>query len=99
MKATAPRLGLAMPSAWPPLTPHLITPLLFSGPLYAMYLAGTLPFMSNWSYELDVSYKFFTWQGIRNYIMVNRSYSSWLALLTLLPLLLSTGANHRRACI
>ena len=30
-----------------------------------MYLAGTLPFMSNWPYELDVSYKFFTWQGIR----------------------------------
>ena len=56
-----------------------------------MYLAGTLPFMSNWSYELDVSYKFFTWQGIRNYIMVNRSYS-WLALLALLTVVV----EHRR---
>ena len=99
MKATAPRLGLSMHPAWLPLTPHLITPLLFSGPLYAMYLAGTLPFMSNWSYELDVSYKFFTWQGIRNYIMVNRSHSPRLTLLTLLLSLLSTGANHRRTRI
>ncbi|KAF8719102.1 hypothetical protein AX14_011437 [Amanita brunnescens Koide BX004] len=69
MEATAPRLGLAMYPIRLALTPHMITPLLFSGPLYAMYLDGTLPFMSNWSYDSDVSYKFFSWQGIRNYIM------------------------------
>ncbi|KAK2462514.1 hypothetical protein APHAL10511_005484 [Amanita phalloides] len=68
-KATAHRLGLTIHPSWTSLTSLLITPLLFTGPLYAMYISATLPFMYHWSFHLDVVDKFFTWQGIRNYIV------------------------------
>ncbi|KIL61144.1 hypothetical protein M378DRAFT_167325 [Amanita muscaria Koide BX008] len=48
--------------------PHLITPILYSGTLYSMYLSQTLPFMYFWSFYCDVQLKFWSWQGIRNYI-------------------------------
>jgi prenyl protein peptidase len=71
------RLGLTMHPTRLHLSPHLITPLLFAGPLYAMYLSKELPFMSDWSYDIDVRCKFFTWQGVRNYIMASRLFPSW----------------------
>lgn len=49
--------------------PHLITPILFLGPLYAMYLGHHLPFQARWSFQVDVVSKFCSWIGIRNYIM------------------------------
>ncbi|KAF8073392.1 hypothetical protein FPV67DRAFT_1477623 [Lyophyllum atratum] len=51
------------------LYPHLITPILFLGPLYAMYLGQYLPLQARWSFKVDVANKFCSWMGIRNYIM------------------------------
>ncbi len=82
MDATMPRLGLAMHPTRLHLTSHLITPLLFAGPLYAMYLSEALPFMSDWYYDIDVHGKFLTWQGVRNYIMASQSCSLFPSQLT-----------------
>ncbi|KAF8329946.1 hypothetical protein F5887DRAFT_896246, partial [Amanita rubescens] len=73
MDATMPRLGLAMHPTRLRLTPYLITSLLFTGPLYVIYLSGALPFMSDWSYDIDVHCKSFTLQGIRNCIMATQA--------------------------
>jgi prenyl protein peptidase len=49
--------------------PHLITPLLFLGPLYSRYLSESLPFQRRWFFRSEVLPIFFTWQGIRNYLL------------------------------
>lgn len=49
-----------------------IVPLLFLGPLYAHFLAGTLPFMHHWSYKEDVVNVFYNWIGFRNFFVVCR---------------------------
>ncbi|KAG5728088.1 CAAX prenyl protease 2 [Termitomyces sp. T112] len=49
--------------------PHLVTPVLFTGPLFGMYLGGHLPFQSRFYFQNDVVNKFTSWVGIRNYIM------------------------------
>ncbi|KAG6827525.1 hypothetical protein H0H92_011438 [Tricholoma furcatifolium] len=49
--------------------PHLITPILFTGPLFAMYLGQYLPFQARYSFQNDVVEKFTSWIGIRNYIL------------------------------
>lgn len=67
VKVTIQRLGLVTHSV----SSHFITPLLFLGPLYAMYLSSTLPYMHRWSFHDNVVFNFFSWQGIRNYIVVN----------------------------
>ncbi|KAF7334716.1 putative CAAX prenyl protease 2 [Mycena venus] len=46
----------------------LQTPLLFLGPLYGSYLAGTLPGQSNYSFNRDFLGLFSNWQGFRNYV-------------------------------
>ncbi|PFH47264.1 hypothetical protein AMATHDRAFT_152548 [Amanita thiersii Skay4041] len=51
------------------LTPHLLTPLLFAGPLYTTFLDRALPFMTFWSIQHDIVDKFTSWQGLRNYIL------------------------------
>ncbi|TFK38928.1 hypothetical protein BDQ12DRAFT_682734 [Crucibulum laeve] len=67
LNATIVRLGL-LPDIHPDaLYPHLVTPVLFLGPLYAQYLSATLPFQKRWSFMQSFVNKFFTWQGIRNY--------------------------------
>jgi len=49
--------------------PHLITPLLFLGPLYSRYLFRALPFQQNSSFKHDFVSTFFSWQGLRNYVV------------------------------
>ncbi|KAG6856282.1 hypothetical protein H0H87_005892 [Tephrocybe sp. NHM501043] len=49
--------------------PHLLTPVLFIGPLFGMYLGRSLPFQARYSFQVDVVDKFTTWIGIRNYIV------------------------------
>ena len=49
----------------------LITPLLFTGPLYAQLLSQRLPGVRSWSFKQDVEDVFFDWEGIRNYLVVN----------------------------
>lgn len=58
-------------TVWMVLRPHFITPVLFFGPLYAMYLSQVLPGQIYWSWELHVRRDLFTWQGIRNVILVS----------------------------
>lgn len=48
---------------------YFVTPALFLGPLYGLYLSGNLPFVAHWTFNhrkntLD-------WVGIRNYIVVS----------------------------
>lgn len=50
--------------------PHLLTPLLFAGPLYVSYLDLALPFQRAWSWQRSVMPVVATWEGIRNYIVV-----------------------------
>ncbi|KAG1899674.1 CAAX protease self-immunity-domain-containing protein [Suillus fuscotomentosus] len=47
----------------------LITPLLFSGPLYVQFLEKTLPFQKDWNFEDDVLFRFFSIVGLRNYFV------------------------------
>ncbi|TEB27418.1 hypothetical protein FA13DRAFT_1634612 [Coprinellus micaceus] len=63
-KLAAKHLGFA--SAGPILS-HLVTPVLFLGPLYAMFLGGDLPFQQHWDCEREGA-KFTSWIGIRSYI-------------------------------
>ncbi|KAF7357219.1 hypothetical protein MSAN_01316800 [Mycena sanguinolenta] len=46
----------------------LQTPVLFLGPLYGSYLAGTLPGQSQYSLQHDFLGMFTTWVGFRNYV-------------------------------
>lgn len=66
-------LSLSDPSldgAWVVLRSHLVTPVLYLGPLYATYLAGTMPGQKCWSWNMHVRHGLLTWQGIRNIIVV-----------------------------
>ncbi|KAF9446382.1 Abi-domain-containing protein [Macrolepiota fuliginosa MF-IS2] len=56
-------------TAWDVLKLHLITPVLFFGPLYATWLAGVMPGQRYWSWEFHVRRGLWTWQGIRNVIV------------------------------
>ncbi|KAG8931396.1 hypothetical protein FRC03_005739 [Tulasnella sp. 419] len=64
------RLGLelSLPSL-KSFLPHLLTPILYLGPLYVDYLGYQLPFQAKWSFSEDVISKFTSWQGLRNYIV------------------------------
>jgi len=67
LDTTAARLGLTIFNDHS-FYPHLVTPILFLGPLYATYLYGKLPFQSQWSLRGNVFPVFCTWPGVRNYI-------------------------------
>jgi len=49
------------------LLPHLVTPVLFLGPIFSGYLGGELPGQRNWMWQTHVIARFFRIQGIRNY--------------------------------
>lgn len=51
--------------------PHLLTPVLYIGPLYIMYLSSTLPLQSKWTFQHDVVEKFTSWEGLRNFSLVS----------------------------
>ena len=55
------------------LRPCLIVPLLFSGPLYGLYLSSSLPLQKHFTFQHDVLPFLATWQGIRNLIIVSHS--------------------------
>ncbi|KAI0004989.1 hypothetical protein BJV74DRAFT_806218 [Russula compacta] len=46
---------------------HLVTPVLFLGPLYVRYLSHYLPFTAHWTFN-QPKRDAFDWVGIRNYI-------------------------------
>ncbi|TFK22023.1 Abi-domain-containing protein [Coprinopsis marcescibilis] len=48
---------------------HLVVPILFLGPLYATYLNQTLPFQAFWDYDEYVLRKYFSFMGLRTYII------------------------------
>ncbi|KAF8192236.1 hypothetical protein K438DRAFT_1829918 [Mycena galopus ATCC 62051] len=58
-------LGLRWPDS---ILSSIQTPLLFLGPLYGSYLAGTLPGQSGYSFKYDFCGMFTTWVGFRNYV-------------------------------
>ena len=64
-------LGFSLPLSLNQLLPHLITPILFLGPLFSGYLGGQLPFQRNWIWENHVTRRFCTWVGVRNYVVVS----------------------------
>jgi len=47
--------------------PHLVTPVLFLGPLFGAYLGKQLPGQRNWMWQSHVEARFLSLQGIRNY--------------------------------
>ncbi|KAH9480072.1 CAAX prenyl protease 2 [Psilocybe cubensis] len=51
----------------PSILPHLITPLLFLGPLFAGFLSHELPGQRNWRWQSHIVGRFFSLHGIRNY--------------------------------
>ncbi|KIY71377.1 Abi-domain-containing protein [Cylindrobasidium torrendii FP15055 ss-10] len=61
---TAERLGFA---SYHPILSHLVAPVLFLGPLYAMYLYEDLPFQSNWSKE-KFTRDYVNLIGFRNFV-------------------------------
>ncbi len=70
LRTTLVRLGFSMPEfALDALLPHLVTPLLFLGPLYALYLDFSSPYSTTGSFK-DV---LFSWQGARNYVVVSHA--------------------------
>jgi hypothetical protein len=54
------------------LLPHLVTPILFLGPIFTGYLGGELPGQRNWMWRTHVVARFFRIQGLRNYCIVRR---------------------------
>lgn len=54
---------------WSNVLPLVITPLLFSGPLYVQFLEKTLPFQENWGFEKHVVCRFLSIVGLRNYFV------------------------------
>ncbi|KAF9476205.1 Abi-domain-containing protein [Pholiota conissans] len=49
--------------------PHLVVPILFSGPLFACFLGGELPGQRHWRWNTTVVQRFFTIHGARNYFI------------------------------
>ena len=48
----------------------LIAPVLYAGPLYTLYLSQALPFQKYWNLQYKMTTLFWTWQGLRNHIVV-----------------------------
>ena len=54
------------------LRPSLIAPVLFLGPLYVLFLSGTLPLQRNWSFKSNLYPLFFGLIGLRNHLVVRK---------------------------
>ncbi|KAJ7662987.1 hypothetical protein B0H17DRAFT_1093154 [Mycena rosella] len=63
--ATLAMLGVSWPAT---ILSCLQTPVLFLGPLYASFVASTLPGQAHYSVKRDFSNVFCTWIGFRNYL-------------------------------
>jgi prenyl protein peptidase len=69
-RSAAARLGFTM-NIFHQWSSHLVTPVLFAGPLYAQYLFKTLPGQAQWSYRRSLMPIYSTWIGRRNFIFVS----------------------------
>jgi len=71
LHSTVKSLGL-----WPRITslkgllPYFLVPLLYSGPLFTLFLESALPFQRNLSFKEDFVAVLSSPQGLRNYIVV-----------------------------
>ena len=65
------RLGFLPPFCLSASLAHLVTPLLFLGPLFGSYLRGELSFQRNWMWETHVVARYLSVHGLRNYWFVN----------------------------
>ncbi|KDR77595.1 hypothetical protein GALMADRAFT_245743 [Galerina marginata CBS 339.88] len=67
--ATLLRLGLPLSFEFrfKDVYPHLVTPILFIGPLFGGYLGKELPGQRNWLWESHMKARFLSIQGVRNY--------------------------------
>jgi prenyl protein peptidase len=54
-----------------PALSYFITPMLYLGPLYALFLEGALPGQTGWTYAGSARPLFASWVAIRNYWMVS----------------------------
>jgi len=67
VKYTLLRLGFLPSFGLSASLAHLVTPLLFLGPLFGSYLRQELPFQRNWMWETHVVARYFSVYGLRNY--------------------------------
>lgn len=89
---TLKRLGFTAPH---PVVAHLITPVLFLGPLYAMSLYRTLPFQKLYNLNNVTWIHFKSLLGIRTYVVV----SGLLRFVDVYRLIAVAGAYYRRGCV
>jgi prenyl protein peptidase len=54
-----------------PVLSYVVTPMLYLGPLYALFLEGALPGQTGWTYAGSARPLFASWVAIRNYWMVS----------------------------
>ena len=60
---------------------HLVTPLLFLGPLFCSCLRQELPFQRNWMWETHISARYLSVHGLRNYWIVSKPFSRFFFIL------------------
>ena len=96
MKYTLLRLGLLPSFGLSASLAHLVTPLLFLGPLFGSYLRGELPLQRNWMWETHVVARYLSVHGLRNYWIVNN-----LVFLSSISLMFSCaiGSTYGRNCV
>jgi len=68
-KNTLFRLGFLSPFGLSSVLAHVVTPLLFLGPLFCSYLRQELPFQRNWMWQTHVVARFLSIHGLRNYLI------------------------------
>lgn len=95
-KNTLFRLGFLSPYGLSSVLTHVVTPLLFLGPLFCSYLRQELPFQRNWMWQTHVVARFLSIHGLRNYLIVSTlrfPYSMFLICFCYI------GSNDGRNCV
>jgi prenyl protein peptidase len=73
-----------------PLLSYVVTPMLYLGPLYALFLEGALPGQTGWTYAGSARPLFASWVAIRNYWMVS------VVIVSLLLRTMRSSCSHLR---
>jgi prenyl protein peptidase len=73
-----------------PLLSYMVTPMLYLGPLYALFLEGALPGQTGWTYAGSARPLFASWVAIRNYWMVS------VVIVSLLLRTMRSSCSHLR---
>ncbi len=85
------------------LTAHLVTPLLFLGPLYVQYLCQKLPSQAHFKIKDDFINILTSWQGFRNFVVVSFLPLSYIQYHRVIQvgfiLWVLLGADHRRSIV